>query len=202
MFSGIVETIGIVLEISDKNGCKQFTIAPQIKLDDLRIGDSIAVNGICLTIIEFDANSFEVTAVPETLRITNLHRLKINSIVNLERSLKANSRIGGHYVQGHIDAAGKILEIKNDDSTALLVKITVPFHLLKYIVHKGYIALDGMSITVIATGPSWFSVTFIPHTKAATIVNQYQINDLINIEVDIMGKYIEKLLGEKYVIRH
>lgn len=197
MFSGIVETIGIIVNIDLIDGCKQFTIAPEKRFLDLNIGDSVSVNGICLTITEFDDASFKITAVPETLRLTNLNQLSVGSTVNLERSLKMNDRIGGHYIQGHVDATGKILEIKNDDSNALLVKISIPESLTKYIINKGYIGLDGMSITVIEAESNWFTVTFIPHTQAVTVVNQYKLNTLINIEVDIMAKYIEKILGAR-----
>jgi len=195
MFSGIVETMGIITQLEIINGCKQFTISPQSVFNDLVVGDSIAVNGVCLTVTQFTDQSFQVTAVPETLRLTNLDRLTVGSKVNLERSLTLNRRIGGHYVQGHVDGIGQILEIKNDASDAWLVKISLPEKLSKYVVPKGYIGLDGMSITVIESTPEWFTVTFIPHTQAITITHQYSEGDMINIEVDIMGKYVEKLLG-------
>lgn len=195
MFSGIVECIGTIIALYVDQGCKHFTIAPKVVFEDLVIGDSIAVNGVCLTITSFTDESFSVTAVPETLRLTNLDHLIEGSSINLERSLKMGARIGGHYVQGHVDGTGKILEILHDNSNALLVKISVPLHLAKYIVNKGYISLDGMSITVINATPEWFTVTFIPHTQEVTVVNQYQKGSLINIETDMMGKQIEKLLG-------
>ncbi len=197
MFGGIVETIGTILNIELIDGCKQFTITPQKVFSDLNIGDSVSVNGICLTVTQFDDASFKITAVPETLRLTNLNQLSTGSIVNLERSIKMSDRIGGHYLQGHIDTTGKILEIKHDNSNALLVKISIPETLAKYVINKGYISLDGMSITVIQAEINWFTVTFIPHTQAVTIVNQYKVNTLINIEVDMMAKYIEKILGDR-----
>ena len=119
----------------------------------------------------------------------------MNDMVNLERSLTLSSRIGGHYVQGHVEGVGEILEITPDNSEALLVKISIPPKLAKYVIPKGYITLDGMSITVINTTPEWFTVTLIPHTQALTIVKHYKVGDLINIEVDILGKYVEKILG-------
>ena len=195
MFSGIVECIGTIISLYVDQGCKHFTIASKVTLNDLVIGDSIAVNGVCLTITAFTDDSFSVTAVPETLRLTNLDHFIEGSDVNLERSLRMGARIGGHYVQGHVDGVGKILEIENDHSNALLVKISVPAHLAKYIANKGYISLDGMSITVINATPEWFTVTFIPHTQEVTVVNQYQKGTLINLETDMMGKQIEKLLG-------
>ena len=196
MFNGIVETTGKISDLTINEGCKHFTIYPQITFEDLVIGESMAVNGVCLTITDFTHQSFNVTAVPETLRLTNLDQLIVGSAVNLERSLKLNSRMGGHYVQGHVDGLGQILEMNHDqNSEAWLVKISLPPSLAKYVVAKGYIGLDGMSITVIDAMPEWFTVTFIPHTQQVTIVNQYQKDQFINIEVDMMGKYIEKLLG-------
>lgn len=195
MFSGIVETIGIILDISLHQGCKCFTIAPQITFDDVAIGDSIAVNGVCLTVTELTEQSFNVTAVPETLRLTNLDKLSVGSNVNLERSMTLSTRIGGHYVQGHVDGMGQILEIENDHSNALLVKISLPTPLAKYLVNKGYVAIDGMSITIINAHPDCFTITLIPHTQAVTVVKHYAKGTWVNIEVDMMSKHIEKLLG-------
>lgn len=195
MFSGIVEAIGHISFINLQDGCKHFSIVPAFPFDDISIGDSISINGICLTVTDFTPNHFNVTAVPETLRLTNLDNLKVNDPVNLERSLKMGSRMGGHYVQGHVDGRGHILEMTYDDSAAMLVKISNPEVLSKYIVEKGYITLDGMSITVIKTTPQWFTVTLIPHTQQVTIVHQYSVGSMINLEVDIVGKYIEKMIG-------
>lgn len=195
MFSGIVETMGVIKEVVIADGCHHLTITPSILFDDLKIGDSVAVNGVCLTVTHFTPHDFNVTVVPETLRLTNLNHIQTNDTVNLERSITLNTRLGGHYVQGHVDGTGQILEIKADHSDALLVKISIPAHLAKYVVPKGYITLDGMSITVIEATQNWFTVTFIPHTQAVTNVHRYEIDQLINIEVDIMGKYVERLLG-------
>lgn len=195
MFSGIVEVIGYITALVMQDGCKHFSITPAIPFEDLVIGESISVNGICLTVTNFTATSFDVTTVPETLRLTNLDFLKLNDTVNLERSLKMGARIGGHYVQGHVDGIGEILEITHDNSAALLVKISLPEKLANYVVNKGYITLDGMSITVIESTPHWFTVTFIPHTQAVTITNQYIVGYKINIEADIFGKYVEKMAG-------
>lgn len=195
MFSGIVEALGVINRIVRHNDCVGFTITPSKVFDDLNVGDSVAINGVCLTVTELFANSFAVTVVPQTLRITNLGLLNEGSQINLERSLCANARIGGHYVQGHVDATGEIIELTSDGSDALLVKISLPLELQKYVVNKGYIALDGMSITVIEASATWVKVTFIPHTQQVTVVNQYQIGSKINIEVDILGKYVEKIVG-------
>jgi riboflavin synthase len=193
MFTGIVETIGILRQIVPHNDCIHFSITPKIAFADLSIGDSVAVNGVCLTVVTLFDGGFAVTVVPETLRVTNLGFLAPESVVNLERSMKLNGRIGGHCVQGHVDAVGEIQELVADGASALLAKISISSAINKYIVNKGYITLDGMSITVIESTPEWFTVTFIPHTQEVTTVNQYKKGSKINIEVDILGKYIEKL---------
>jgi riboflavin synthase len=196
MFSGIVTAIGIIQRILTQTDSIDFVIRIPDTFNDLSIGESIAVNGVCLTVTGFSQTSINVTAVPETLRITNLGQLTETSLVNLERSITLNTRLGGHSVQGHVDGVGEILDIEADgSSTALLMKISMPPTLGKYVVRKGYITLDGMSITVIDTAPNWFTVTFIPHTQQVTIVNQYRKGTKINLEVDILGKYIEKLIA-------
>jgi riboflavin synthase len=194
MFGGIVETIGVITAEKFENGCKHFSIRPELIFDDLKLGDSVSVNGVCLTVTRLHDNSFDCSAVPETLALTNLGQLTKGSSVNLERSLKIDSRIGGHYVQGHVDGRGEIVKIEACGA-ASLVTIKVPLTLTKYIVKKGYITLDGMSITVVQVEEEQFSVTFIPHTQAVTIVKHYGIGTQLNVEVDILGKYAEKLLG-------
>lgn len=197
MFNGIVETTASVLAVENNNDCKQLILAPTLPFSDLSLGESIAVNGVCLTVTHFNQSTFSVTVVPETLKLTNLSQLKMNDEVNIERSMQAHARISGHYVQGHVDNMGILLELKPvaPASPALLAKVSLPNELAKYVVKKGYISLDGMSITVIDTGPDYFTVTFIPHTQAVTIIKNYQIGQSINIEVDMMSKYIEKLMG-------
>lgn len=200
MFSGIVETLGTVSFIKINPSQIDIAITPQITFSDVSIGDSIAVNGVCLTVTEMVNDTFTATLVPETMRLTNLGHLEVGSKVNLERSLPINGRIGGHYVQGHVDACGEIIDLQQEGEQALLVKIGIPPQLAKYFVNKGYVAIDGMSITIIEATPSWFSVTFIPHTQAVTVVNEYKIGSRVNLEVDILGKYVEKLLQEKISI--
>jgi riboflavin synthase len=195
MFSGIVETVGIIKRLEFKDGCMHITILPQLLLDDLHIGDSVAVNGVCLTVTALEINSFSAVIVPQTLRLTNLKSLALEAIVNLERAVKASSRIGGHNVQGHIDTCAEIIEIKSDGAEALLATFAVSKEISRYIVSKGYISIDGMSITVIDATATSFTVTFIPHTLQASIAQFYRVGTQVNIEVDIMGKYIEKLLG-------
>ncbi|MDX1902368.1 MAG: riboflavin synthase [Gammaproteobacteria bacterium] len=195
MFSGIVEAVGKITFLQNVNDCLNISISPNKRFNDLVIGDSVSVNGVCLTVIQIENETFTVTAVPETLRLTNLCTLNMGSDVNLERALSANSRIGGHYVQGHIDFCGEMISLRKDGDNALIAEISCPNVYSKYLINKGYIALDGMSITVIHAEPTWFNVTFIPHTQHASIVHQYQKGTQINIEVDMMAKYIEKLLA-------
>ena len=194
MFTGIVETVGTITALDYQGDCLHLTISPELPFTDLKIGDSVAVNGVCLTVTHFSPDAFHVTVVPETLRLTNLSRLSQHSPVNLERSMQANARIGGHYVQGHVDGMGEIIAITPDGEQALLVKISITPALERYVVNKGYIGLDGMSLTVIETTPTWFTVTLIPHTQDVTLVKHYQIGTQLNIEVDMLGKYVEKLL--------
>jgi riboflavin synthase len=201
MFTGIVETLGSIVSIEEQQDCQKFCMQPHKVFPQLILGESIAVNGVCLTVMQLadDGAQFYVTAVPETLRLTNLSNLKQGSLVNLERAMLAETRIGGHYVQGHVDAVGKILEIREDGAVALLVKISLPKQLSKYLIKKGFIALDGMSITSVDVDSDWFTVTFIPHTIAHTVVQHYTLGDTVNIEVDMLAKYVEKLLESRDV---
>lgn len=194
MFSGIVEETGIVRQIDARSGGNTLSIAAKLVLDGTQIGDSIAINGTCLTVIGFDDRQFTVEAVPETLRCTNLGTLQTGQLVNLERSLAANGRVGGHFVQGHVDTTAKIVEIQ-PDGEGVMVKFHTPASYMRYIVPKGYVALDGMSLTVVQCWPNSFTVSFIPHTRAVTVVRDYEIGRIVNLEVDILGKYVERILA-------
>lgn len=194
MFSGIVEAVGLVIHLDRVGDCLNITVASQQKFNDLKIGDSMAVNGVCLTITDHGDNTVNMTIVPETLRLTNLGQLSIGSAVNLERSLKHDGRNGGHQVQGHVDGVADIIELQPDGKEALLIKFSIPTALAKYIVNKGFIAVDGMSLTVIEAANDWFTVSLIPHTQKVTIASQYKLSSRVNIEVDILSKYIEKLM--------
>jgi riboflavin synthase len=197
MFSGIVESIGTIMHLENTGACLKISIKPQVHLDDSKIGDSLSVNGVCLTITECLGTEIKAIVVPETLRLTNLGKLSVGSLVNLERSIKNGGRNSGHYVQGHVDGMGEIIEIRPDGPKALLLKCTVPSHLSKYLVNKGYIAFDGMSLTIIEAKNDYFTLTLIPHTQQVTIAKQYKIGDFVNLEVDILGKYVEKIMGYK-----
>ncbi|MBI5448022.1 MAG: riboflavin synthase [Gammaproteobacteria bacterium] len=197
MFTGIVETTALIESCVDSGGCRYFTLSPNQVFDDLRIGDSVSVNGVCLTVTDFSKTTFNVAAVPETLKLTNLGHLKSGSEVNVERALKLGDRLGGHYVQGHVDTVGEIIQIEKEGDHALLVTISTNKNSYPYLVKKGYVTLDGMSITVIEVNQSsstLFTVTFIPHTQDETVVKHYRVGTLINVELDILAKYVEKLL--------
>lgn len=195
MFSGIIECVGVIENILLDKDCLKMTVSAPSEFFDLKVGDSVAINGICLTVTQLTNATFDVAVVKETLRLTNLALLTTGSAVNLERSLRVGDRIGGHYVQGHIDAVGQIISIHQDGAIALILHISIPSHLGKYIVNKGYITIDGMSITVIESLANSFSITLIPHTQAVTIAKNYQVGSKVNLEVDILGKYIEKIIG-------
>lgn len=197
MFSGIVEETGVVERITKRPGGTTLTVRADTVLEGVKIGDSIAINGACLTVVHFDTTHFDVELAPETLRRTSLQGLQANDPVNLERSLAANGRLGGHIVQGHIDDTAEVVDIQVDGE-GVMTTFRAPASLMKYIVPKGYIAIDGMSLTVVETGVDWFTISFIPHTRAVTVAQHYERGRLVNIEVDILGKYVEKLLGSQF----
>ena len=188
MFTGIVEEVGTV-QATDQG---RLTIAGRTVMPTLEIGGSISVNGACLTVTTLDSNEFSVDVVPETLRRTNLGRLIPDSPVNLERPLRADGRMDGHIVQGHVDGTGTIGDI-SEDGEALMVRIDAPGQLARYVVEKGFIAVDGVSLTVVHCDQAGFSVTVIPHTRNHTIFGSRSVGDAVNIEVDILAKYVERL---------
>ncbi len=189
MFTGIVEEAGRVEFLNEG----RLRIRAERVLEDLAQGDSVAVNGACLTAVSVNSKGFEVDLVPETLRRTNLGDLKQGSTVNLERSLAANARLGGHIVQGHVDAAAKISSMEAEVD-AVNVRIEAPEGLIRYIVEKGFIAVDGISLTVVKAFSSSFTTSVIPYTLKNTNLRGRKVGDLVNLEVDILAKYVESLL--------
>lgn len=163
-------------------------------MSDVKLGDSIAVNGTCLTVVDYSHSWFTADVMPETVDRTVLARLKAGDAVNLERTLRLGDRFGGHMVSGHIDGLGTISLLQKDDN-AILVSITAPADILKFVIKKGSIAIDGISLTVVDCGADWFTVSLIPHTAAQTTLSFKQVGDPVNLETDIIGKYVEKLLG-------
>jgi len=193
MFTGIIEEIGKVERIQkDSRNCKLSIKASKI-LTDIHLGDSIAVNGICLTVTHFNHQAFTVDVMNETWGRTALTLLKHGSEVNLERALSVNGRLGGHIVTGHIDGTGKISSIKKDDN-AVWYQINTQKEILDLIVEKGSITIDGISLTVAKVSKVNFSVSVIPHTLEQTILKSKQVGNTVNLENDILGKYVQKLM--------
>lgn len=192
MFTGIIEEVGKVASI--KKGAKSCVLTVNAKkiLSDIHLGDSIAVNGICLTVTSFDEKGFTVDVMHETLNRSSIGKVKPGSSVNLERAMLLGGRFGGHIVSGHIDGTGVIKTIEKDDN-AIWYTIRTDPKILRYIIEKGSIAIDGISLTVAKVGSDTFSVSIIPHTAANTILAERKIGDIVNLENDCVGKYIAKL---------
>lgn len=193
MFTGIIEEIGTVLSIKKGSNSSQIQLQGDKIFDDLKLGDSVATNGVCLTVTEINGNKFSVDIMNITLTRSSLNNLKIGQSVNLERAMIANGRFGGHIVSGHIDGTGKIISIDKDD-IAIWYKIKADENLMRYIIEKGSIAIDGISLTVAKIGSDNFSVSIIPHTAKETILSVKNVGDIVNLENDMIGKYIEKFV--------
>lgn len=194
MFTGIVEEIGTIEGIRKGVSSAVLTIRGSKVLEHTKVGDSISVNGVCLTVTAAEGNHFLADVMHETLNRTALASLHRGSRVNLERAMAADGRFGGHMVAGHIDGVGTILSIERDD-TAVWYAIGTEPHILRYVVEKGSVAVDGISLTVAKVGSGSFSVSAIPHTIRCTILQDRKAGDLVNLETDMIGKYVEKLLS-------
>lgn len=196
MFTGLIEEIGIVRTIVNGVKSAQIQIEAKKVLEEVQIGDSISTNGVCLTVTKFTSNTFTVDVMPETMRRSNLKNLISGSKVNLERALKVSDRLGGHIVSGHIDDTGVITDFTKEDN-ATWVTIKAPKNIMKYVISKGSIAIDGTSLTVAQVDENNIKVSIIPLTKDKTILLSKKEGDEVNIECDIVGKYIEKLVSFK-----
>ena len=194
MFTGLIERTGTIEAINETEGARQFTIAvPDADfLADANLGDSIAVSGVCLTATAFDAKTFAVTAVEETLRRTSLGDRKVGDKVNLERALRADARLGGHIVQGHVDGVADVVGARPEGESQWIT-FQPPFQLMRYIVEKGSICLDGVSLTVANCAYNKFSIALIPHSQEKTAPNGWTLGSRVNVEVDIIAKYVERL---------
>lgn len=193
MFTGIIEEIGKVIRVQRTAGSSFIEIQAEKVLTDAHIGDSIAVNGVCLTVTDMTNDTFRADVMNETLSRSSLGSLVSGSMVNLERAMAANGRFGGHIVSGHIDGTGIITDVKND-GIAVWYTISAEDSLLRYIVEKGSIAIDGISLTVAKVINSTFSVSIIPHTASETTLSMKKTGDIVNLENDIIGKYVERLI--------
>lgn len=192
MFTGIIESVGTVKSIDRREESAQIEVFVEIPLSDIKIGDSVAVNGVCLTVTSRLGNTFWGDISFETLKVTTLGSLNSGDKVNVERALQMGGRLGGHLVQGHVDGIGKIVKIQDvTDGKAFTVQF--PGNLSRYIVDKGSIAVNGVSLTVVKCEKETFTIQMIPHTLANTTFGTIRVGDVINLEVDIIGKYVEKL---------
>ncbi|RQD77825.1 MAG: riboflavin synthase [Candidatus Syntrophonatronum acetioxidans] len=194
MFTGIVEEMGTIRKIEMKGTYPYIDIQAEKVLSDMKIGDSVSINGVCLTVIYFDGNSFKVEVMPETLRQTGLSLLKRGDRINLERALSLKDRLGGHLVTGHVDALGRILK-KYPEGNAQVLEIESPPEVLKYVIPKGSIAIDGISLTVAGVKESGFTVSLIPHTAEYTTLSFRERGDYVNLEGDLIGKYVERFVS-------
>lgn len=195
MFTGIIEETGRILAVKRGARSSVLTIGAEQVLDDLKLGDSVAVNGVCLTVRELGASSFSADVMHESLERSALGLIARRSRVNLERAMPANGRFGGHLVSGHIDGTGTIARISRDDN-AVWFTIRAEDRLLRYIVEKGSITIDGISLTVAAVEAGRFSVSVIPHTFRSTTLGEKKVGSLVNLETDIVGKYLERFLNQ------
>jgi riboflavin synthase len=194
MFTGIVQAVGKILASEDLSGDIRLRIdTGSLELDHLQLGDSIAVNGVCLTAVEFDAQSFCADVSAETLSATSLGGLAAGNPVNLERSLTLSDSLGGHLVSGHVDGVGRVTSLE-PDARSTRIEFSIEQPLLRYVARKGSITVDGTSLTVNDVSESDFSVNIVPHTLERTIMGQYKEGSLVNIEVDLIARYIERLI--------
>ena len=194
MFTGIVEEIGVIQGIKNGEKSSKILVKANKVLNKTKLGDSICTNGVCLTVTNIIGDTFEADVMAETIRRSNLSKLSIGSKVNLERALSLETRLGGHIVSGHIDGIGEIVSLVKEDN-ATWVSIKASSEILKYVVEKGSIAIDGISLTVAYIDSEIFKVSIIPHTGEETILLKKKCGDTVNLECDVIGKYVEKLLG-------
>lgn len=189
MFTGIIEDIGTVKAINSGRNSMQLTVSSKKIVEDVHLGDSIAVNGICLTVISFTNDSFTVDVMPESVKATSIQDVKVGSSVNLERAMSANGRFGGHFVTGHIDGTGTILR-KRPEENAVYYDIQINRELSRYCIPKGSIAIDGTSLTIFGITGDILTVSLIPHTLEITLLGRKKAGDIVNIENDMLGKYV------------
>jgi riboflavin synthase len=193
MFTGIVEELGLVEAVEDLGTAARLTVRAPMVTTDVTGGDSVAVNGVCLTVVDLVDGAFTADVMLETLRRSSLGALAPGSSVNLERAMRADGRFGGHVVQGHVDGVGEVLARQPDEHWTV-VRVAVPDSLARYVVEKGSITVDGVSLTVSALGSGWFEVSLIPTTLRHTTLGSAPVGAAVNLEVDVLAKYVERLL--------
>jgi riboflavin synthase len=194
MFTGLVEELGKVKTVARGTLSVRLTVSARAITGDIKLGDSIAVNGTCLTVVDFGDSWFTADVMPETVDRTALAGLRAGDTVNLERTLRVGDRLAGHIVNGHVDGVG-VIRAKQQQDNAVVIRIEASPDVLRYIVKKGSVAIDGISLTVVEVGDNWFTVSLIPHTASVTTLGIKGPGDPVNLENDIIGKYVEKLMG-------
>jgi len=197
MFTGIIEGVGRIARLEQRGGDVRLRVdAGTLAFEDVRLGESIAVNGVCLTVIAFGAQGFDADASNETLALTTLGRLHEGAVVNLERAMRPSDRLGGHLVSGHVDGVGRVERIE-PDARAQRWRFSAPAPLLRYIAKKGSICVDGVSLTVNEADDSGFEVALIPHTVEHTAFASTRVGDVVNLEIDLVARYVERLLATR-----
>lgn len=197
MFTGIVEEVGVIKKLERISPqAVELTVAATKVISDVSVGDSISVNGICLTVTSFSAEDFVMDVMPETIQATSLNMLEVGSQVNLERSMPADGRFGGHFVSGHIDSVGHIVT-KTSEENAIYYEIRLPKEFTKFILMKGSIAVDGISLTVFGRSDDSFTISLIPHTVTETILGAKGVGDIVNIEYDMFAKYVDQMFEQQ-----
>jgi len=196
MFTGIVEEVGTVRELRNSEESVALSIAAHVTRDDVALGDSVSVNGTCLTVTDLDDGGFTFGLAPETLRRTSLGALATGARVNLERAVRPSDRLGGHIVQGHIDGVARITNLR-PDGDSLYVTLETPAELARYVVEKGFVALDGISLTVTEREGTRFAVALVAYTRGHVALVDKSVGDPVNLEVDVVAKYVESILGDR-----
>jgi riboflavin synthase len=194
MFTGLIQEIGRVKKLDLKGGSARLTVSADMVREDLQMGESIAVCGACLTVVAWDTSCFTVDVSPETLQQTTIGMLRSQQSVNLERALRLSDRLGGHLVSGHVDGIGRVVS-RSQDANAVRFRIALPVAAMRYIVEKGSVAIEGVSLTVNAVGPDWFEVAIIPHSLDMTTLQFSREGSEVNIETDLIGRYVERLFS-------
>lgn len=196
MFTGIIEELGTVKKVVQQGKAMKLTIQASNVLSDVQLGDSISVNGVCLTVTEFAKNEFSADVMPETFKSTSLSAIKERTKVNLERAMSANGRFGGHFVTGHVDGTGQILK-KTSSENAIYIQISVPAVLSHLLIMKGSIAVDGISLTVFGNEDNTVTVSIIPHTASETVLGFKTVGDIVNLEFDMLAKYLYSFMNRR-----
>ncbi|KJS88573.1 MAG: riboflavin synthase subunit alpha [Peptococcaceae bacterium BICA1-8] len=198
MFTGLVEELGTIKAVYNGTDSSRLKIAGRVVVEGLKLGDSIAVNGVCLTVVDINKDDFQAQVMAETLKKTNLRELQIGNKVNLERALRMSDRLGGHLVSGHVDGVGRIIEKKRHD-IAIVIRIEAPETVLYYLINKGSVAIDGISLTVVEVGSKDFTISLIPHTMSLTTLGLKNVGEMVNLEVDMLARYVESFVNKKIV---